>query len=292
MPVIKNAEDLRPARARPRDRRPRRPCPSKKLMPDDVPGRDLHDHEPRRLRRVQRHADHQPAAGGDPRHLRDREAPVGRATTSWARRDRHPPADVPHADLRPPPRRWRLRARFLRDLSATSRPGDAYSVSDRGARLRRQPWRLPLDLPGLSRTTRRSRCSDSARGAPSRSARSRHGDPARASARRDPRRAVPTRRRAPPAGRRTTSRSSRPTAAASRPTTARASSSAIRSSTSPARPRPEAYVARPRVGHHRHARGIRARGDAATTGSPASGSAGGRAGPRRSRPSACTSRAG
>ena len=40
-------------------------------------GRHVHDHEPRRLRNVPRHAGDQPAAGGDPRHVRRRQARRG-----------------------------------------------------------------------------------------------------------------------------------------------------------------------------------------------------------------------
>ena len=48
-------------------------------------GRHVHHHQPRHLRRAVRHADHQPAAGRDPRRRRDREAGRGRR-----RRDRDP----------------------------------------------------------------------------------------------------------------------------------------------------------------------------------------------------------
>ena len=47
---------------------------TKKLKPDEAQGGHLHDHQPRRLRQPLRHADHQPAAGGDPGHRRHREA--------------------------------------------------------------------------------------------------------------------------------------------------------------------------------------------------------------------------
>ena len=50
---------------------------TKKLLPGRRPGRHVHDHEPGQLRHLHGHADDQPAAVGDPRHLRDRQAAVG-----------------------------------------------------------------------------------------------------------------------------------------------------------------------------------------------------------------------
>ena len=50
---------------------------TKKLTAGRRPGRHVHDHEPGRLRHLPRHADHQPAAERDPRHLRARQAAVG-----------------------------------------------------------------------------------------------------------------------------------------------------------------------------------------------------------------------
>ena len=79
VPVVKNAETLNllgmtkaiteiaAARARQEAHARRRP------------GRDVHDHESGRVRHVPRHADHQPPAGGNPRHVRRRQASVGRA---------------------------------------------------------------------------------------------------------------------------------------------------------------------------------------------------------------------
>ena len=85
VPVIKNAEGLNllgmaraiadiAARARDEEAAARR-----------RPGRHVHDHEPRRLRHVPRHAGDQPAAGRDPRHLRGRQAAPGSSRTSSAR---------------------------------------------------------------------------------------------------------------------------------------------------------------------------------------------------------------
>ena len=59
------------------------------------PGRHVHDHEPGRLRHLPRHADHQPAAGGDPRHVRRRQAAVGRPGRARRGRDRDPPDHEP-----------------------------------------------------------------------------------------------------------------------------------------------------------------------------------------------------
>ena len=79
---------------------------TKQLKPDEVSRRHVHDHEPRRLRRAVRHADHQPAAGRDSRRRQHREAP-GRDR----RCDRDPADGVPDARLRPPPHRRRRRRR-------------------------------------------------------------------------------------------------------------------------------------------------------------------------------------
>ena len=104
------------------------------------PGRHVHDHQPRRLRHLPRHADHQPAPGRDPRHLRARQAPLGRPGRARARRDRDPADDEHHAHLRPPARRRRLQrpvpprpARKLETLGRdrrTERGRDPVSVGD------------------------------------------------------------------------------------------------------------------------------------------------------------------
>ena len=71
---------------------------AKQLKPDEVKDQHLYDHQPRRARRAVRPADHQPAAGRDPRCRRHREA---------RRRDRRchcDPADgVPRPRFRSPP---------------------------------------------------------------------------------------------------------------------------------------------------------------------------------------------
>ena len=110
VPVIQNAEELNLlgiARAiadlaeRARD---------EEAAPGRRPGRHVHDHEPRRLRHVPRHADHQPAAG---RRSSARTRVVKRpwvvAGRARQRRDRDPPDDEPQPHLRPPPGRRRLR---------------------------------------------------------------------------------------------------------------------------------------------------------------------------------------
>ena len=65
-------------------------------------GRDVHDHESRRVRRALRPSDHQSAAGRDPRRRRDREARGGRR-----RHDRRPSDVLSVARLRPSPDRRR-----------------------------------------------------------------------------------------------------------------------------------------------------------------------------------------
>ena len=55
---------------------------NKKLTPEEVQGGTFGDQQPRRLRHVPRDADHQPAPGGDPRHLRARQAPGSSRTCS------------------------------------------------------------------------------------------------------------------------------------------------------------------------------------------------------------------
>ncbi len=77
-----------PARDGARDRRPRRARPDEEAAARRRPGRHVHDHEPRQLRHVHGHADHQPAADRDPRHLRGRQAPLGDRRRPGPRRDR------------------------------------------------------------------------------------------------------------------------------------------------------------------------------------------------------------
>ena len=109
VPVVKNAEGLNLlgiARARDRHRaaRARQEAAARRRA-----GRHVHDHEPRRLRHLPRHAGHQPAAGRDPRHVRGRQAAVGRAGRARPGRDRDPADHEPDADVRPPARRRRAR---------------------------------------------------------------------------------------------------------------------------------------------------------------------------------------
>ena len=58
-----------PARDSAGNRRSRRPGTNQEAPTRRRARRDVHDHEPGRLRHVPRHPDHQPASGGDPRHL-------------------------------------------------------------------------------------------------------------------------------------------------------------------------------------------------------------------------------
>ena len=64
VPVVKNAETLNLLGMAKRDHRHRRSArATRSCMPGRRPGRHVHDHEPRRLRHVPRHAGDQPAAG-------------------------------------------------------------------------------------------------------------------------------------------------------------------------------------------------------------------------------------
>ena len=127
VPVVKNAEGLNllgiargvaEIAQRARD---------KKLTARRRPGRHVHDHEPGRLRHVPRHAGDQPAAGGDPRHVRGRQAAVGRAGRARPRRDRDPADHEPDAHVRPPAHRRRARrplpARPAREARELGRVG-------------------------------------------------------------------------------------------------------------------------------------------------------------------------
>ncbi len=90
------------ARHQPRHHGPRHARPREAAEARRSAGRDVHDHEPRHLRRAVRHADHQPAAGRHSRRGRDREARGRRQRRDWD------PADgLSHARLRSSPRRRR-----------------------------------------------------------------------------------------------------------------------------------------------------------------------------------------
>ena len=78
VPVLRNAEGLNLLGLAQGHRRHREQGAQQAARPGRRPGRHVHDHEPRRLRHVPRHAGDQPAAVGDPRHVRAREAAVGR----------------------------------------------------------------------------------------------------------------------------------------------------------------------------------------------------------------------
>ena len=86
--------------------------------------RHVHDHQPGPVRFDHGHADHQPAAGGDPRPRGDRQAAGRRHRRGRQRLDRDPADDDPRAELGSPcPRR--------RALGAV--PGDASSGTSRDA---------------------------------------------------------------------------------------------------------------------------------------------------------------
>ena len=139
VPVIRNAQDLQP-----RSGSARAICDLAAARAHEEAaarrraGRHVHDHEPRRLRDVPRHADHQPAAVGHPRHVRARQARRGSSRTSSA-------ADVIAirplmnltAHVRPPPRRRRVRrhvpARHPRPALELGRGGGVLGRSDASA---------------------------------------------------------------------------------------------------------------------------------------------------------------
>ena len=112
VPVIRNAQDLNLLGMARGDRGAGREGAHEEAHARRRPGRHVHDHEPGRLRHLPRDADHQPAAGRHPRHVRARQAPVGRAGRARPGRDRDPADDEHHLDVRPPPRRRRVRRRL------------------------------------------------------------------------------------------------------------------------------------------------------------------------------------
>ena len=119
VPVDQERRREEPARPEPRRRRPREPRAQQAAQAGRSVRRHVHDHQPRRVRRAVRHADHQPAAGGDPRRRQHREA-AGRDR----RCDRDPADGVPDARLRPPDHRRRRRRRVhVARQAARSRTG-------------------------------------------------------------------------------------------------------------------------------------------------------------------------
>ena len=111
---------------------------NKKLTPGRGTGRDVHDHEPRRLRHLPRDAGDQPATGRDPRHVRARQAAVGRPGLLRQGRDRDPADHEHHAHVRPSPRRRRARGPLPQ--------GSARSAGDLG----RDLLLAPMDLVRLT----------------------------------------------------------------------------------------------------------------------------------------------
>ncbi len=89
VPVIKNAEELSLVGLAKSRQRPRRPRAQQEAQARRGPGRHLHHHQPGRLRQPLRHADHQPATGGDPRRRRDRKAAHRGRSTRTATTPRH-----------------------------------------------------------------------------------------------------------------------------------------------------------------------------------------------------------
>jgi 2-oxoglutarate dehydrogenase E2 component (dihydrolipoamide succinyltransferase) len=116
VPVVKHAEGPQPARDGALGRRDRPAGTRQEAAARRRPGRHVHDHQPRRLRHLPRHARDQSAAGRDPRHLRRREAAVGDPGRPRRGRDRDPADHEPDAHVRPPLVDGALAGRFLRDL--------------------------------------------------------------------------------------------------------------------------------------------------------------------------------
>ena len=125
---------------------------SKQLKPDEVSGGTFTITNPGRVRRAVRHADHQPAAGRDPR--RRRRSRSGRSSIDDA--IAHPADGLPVARLRSPDHRRRRRRRVhVARQAARSRTGiPSRSRSLRSVRTPRGPA-----ARSRRRTPTRSRCS-------------------------------------------------------------------------------------------------------------------------------------
>ncbi len=83
---------------------PGRACPHQAVEPRRGPAGDLHHHQPRRVRVLQRRSDHQSAAGGDPGNRRHREASQGHHAGRRAGRHRDPDDGAAVTVLRSPDR--------------------------------------------------------------------------------------------------------------------------------------------------------------------------------------------
>ena len=158
VPVLRNAEGLNLLGLARGHRRHREQGAQQEARAGRRPGRDVHDHEPRRLRHLPRDAGDQPAAVGDPRHVRAREAAVGRRGRARPGRDRDPADDEHHAHVRPPARRRRLRgplpprpARAARGLGGRRAANRAVRAASSDAGRRGQ--RISLGLERLDRAS-------------------------------------------------------------------------------------------------------------------------------------------
>ena len=109
VPVIRDAQELSHEGLGKAHQGPRRAGARQPAHAGRGPRRHVHDHEPGRLRRAPGHADHQPAAGGDPRPRGRGQAAGGGHRRARQRLDRDPPDDVPVHVVGPPRARRRAR---------------------------------------------------------------------------------------------------------------------------------------------------------------------------------------
>ena len=105
VPVIRNADTLSLAAVRDDGKRPRGPCPDKKIESRRSTGRHVHDYKSRSIRRTLRHSDHQSAAGRYSLRWHHRKACKGPDLTRWRRLHRDPPNGLFCIDVRSPRRR-------------------------------------------------------------------------------------------------------------------------------------------------------------------------------------------
>ena len=90
VPVIKHADDLSLSGLTQDAQRSRRSRAHQAAQARRGAGRDVHDHQSRRVRFAHGHADHSARHVGHPRTRRDREAPEGHHRRRWRGHDRHP----------------------------------------------------------------------------------------------------------------------------------------------------------------------------------------------------------
>ena len=158
VPVIKNAHELSHEGLATRIKDLAERARSKRLDARRGSGRHVHDHEPGRVRGAAGHADHQPAAGGDPRPRgRDQAAGGGER-----RQHRDPADDLPLHVVGPP--RARRRAGGAVPVERAQPPRGVEWLRPDGSR--RSPSRCPTGSASRSsmrRSRTRSCCSSTSR---------------------------------------------------------------------------------------------------------------------------------